>query len=269
MKREGLGAALETARLGKGLSRELLARELNLTIAILEAIEREEWNQLPHGLERPVTRQVAKRLGVEPERFPEAWEAVPGSVDREPADPRRDFVERIVMGLLTLGSVGLLLWLVVPGPRIRTGAQARPRKDLDPIHTAIFMPPPDQPYPVLGEVLPEAPRNEHGVLVSLRALDACGARIETESGTETRVLQVSEPWRLRVKGTFALHLDNAGVVKVEVAGRPVIHGQSVGEAWDARFGPEGQWLKLPAADAKGKRTAPDTDPVVEEEGGGA
>jgi hypothetical protein len=172
------------------------------------------------------------------------------------------------MGLLTLGSVGLLLWLVIPGPRIRTGTQSRPRKDPDPIHTPIFMPPPDQPFPVLGEVLPEAAWNEHGVLVSLRALDACGARIETESGTETRVLQVSEPWRLRIKGAFALHLDNAGVVKVEVAGRPIIHGQSVGEAWDARFGPEGQWLRPPAADTKVKRSAPETDPVVEEEGSG-
>lgn len=266
--REGLGAALEKVRLGKGLSRELLARELNLSIATLEAIEREEWEKLPPGLERPVTRQVAQRLNVDPEQFPESWEAVPGSVEGELPDPHRDLLEQIVMGILTLGSVGLILWLVIPGPRIRTGILSRPRKDPDPIHMPAYLPPPDQAFPVLGEVLPEAPKNDEGILVSLRAFDACGARVESDAGVETRVLQVSEPWRLRVKGAFTLHLDNAGVVKIEVAGRPILHGQSVGEAWEARFGADGQWLRAPATEPKVKQSAPETDPVPDEEGGG-
>jgi transcriptional regulator with XRE-family HTH domain len=265
---EGLGRALEKARLGKELSRELLARELNLSIAMLDAIEREDWSKLPPGQERPVTRQVAERLGVDPDKYPESWEAVPGYVAGEQADPRRDFIEQIVMGCLTLGSVGLLLWLVIPGPRIRTGALARPRRDPDPIHTPVFMPAPDQAFPVLGEVMPEAPWTEEGTLVSLRTMDTCGVRIESEKGIETRVLQVSEPWRLRVKGPFALHLDNAGVVKVEVAGRLILHGQSVGEAWEARFGADGQRVQAPAGDPKVKQSAPDTDPDTEPGGGG-
>ena len=211
---------------------------------------------------------MAFRLGVEPERFPDSWEAVPGPVEGEAPDPRRDLQERFVMGFLTLGSVGLLLWLVIPGPRIRTGSLANPRNAPDPIHTPVFMPPPAQPFPVLGEVLPEAPMNEAGALVLLRTLDACTARIESEAGTETRVLQVSEPWRLRVVGAFALHLDNAGVVKVEVAGRPILHGQSVGETWVGRFGPEGQWLQARPGEPKGKPSAPETDPDPDDEGGG-
>lgn len=268
--REGLGAAVEKARLGKGLSREVLARELNLSIPILEAIEQEQWDRLPSGLERPVTRQVAGRLGVDPEAFAHSWESVPGLVEGEPPDPRRDLLERVVMGLLTLGSAGLLLWLVIPGRRIRTAGLAGPRNAPPPIHTPIFMPPPDQAFPVLGEVLPEAPRNEDGVLVSLRVLDSCEARIEREDGVESRVLQVSEPWRLRVRGAFTVRLNNAGVVKLEVAGRPVFHGQSVGEAWEGRFGPEGQWLRQPAAEPKVRQSAPETDPVPDEErtGGG-
>lgn len=268
--REGLGVALERARLGKGLSREVLARELNLSIAVLEAIEQEQWDRLPPGLERPVTRQVAERLGVDPEAFANSWESVPGAVEAEPPDPRRDLLERLVMGVLTLGSVGLLLWLVIPGRRIRTGAGAGPRHAPPPIHTPIYMPPPDQPYPVLGEVLPEAPRTEDGVLVSLRVLDSCEARIEREDGTEGRVLQVSEPWRLRIRGAFTIRLDNAGVVKLEVAGRPIAHGQSVGEAWQGRFGAEGQWLRQPVPEPKVRPSAPETDPVPDEErsGGG-
>lgn len=266
--REGLGASLERARLGKSLSRELLARELNLPIATLEAIEREEWDRLPPGLERPVTRQVALRLGVDPEQFPESWETVPGPAEGEPPDPRRDLLERCVMGVLTLGSAGLLAWLVVPGPRIRTGTQAGQAHSQDPIHAPAFKLPPAQPYPVLGEVLPEAPTNEAGALVLLRALDACVARIDRDGGSESRVLQVSEPWRLRVSGPFTITLENAGVVKVEVAGKPILHGQSVGEAWTGRFGPDGQWLRAAPSEPKTKPSAPETDPDPDEGGGG-
>lgn len=266
--REGLGTALEKARLDRGLSREVLARELNLSVSALEAIEQEQWERLPAGLERPVTRQVSERLGVDPESHPSSWESVPGPVEGEPPDPRRDLLERVVMGLLTLGSVGMLLWLVVPGRRIRTGSLSGPRNVPPPIHTPVFMPVPEQPYPVLGEVFPEAPRNEEGVLVSLRVLDACTARIEREEGVESRVLQVSEPWRLRVRGAFTLRLDNAGVVKLEVAGRPVLHGQSVGEAWEGRFSAEGVWQRQAAPEPKVRPSAPETDPLPEEERAG-
>jgi len=268
--RTGLGAALASARLAKGLSREVLARELNLSVALLEAIEQEQWDRLPPGQERPVTRQVAERLDVDPEGYAHSWDSVPGAVEGEPPDPRRDLLERAVMGLLTIGSVGLLLWLVVPGRPIRGGALPGPRSAPPPIHTPVVLPTPDQPYPVLGEVLPEAPRNEEGVLVVLRVLDACSARIEREDGSEGRVLQVSEPWRLRVRGAFTLRLDNAGVVKLEVAGRPILHGQSVGEAWEGRFGPEGQWLRQAPSEPKVRPSAPETDPLPEEErpGGG-
>ena len=266
--REGLGASLERARLGKGLSREVLARELNIPIMTLEAIEQEEWEKLPPGLERPVTRQVALRLGVEPERFAESWEAVPGPAEGDPPDPRRDLLERFVMAFLTLGSVGLLLWLVVPGPRIRTGALTGPNRSADLVHAPVFLPPPAQPYPVLGEVLPEAPLNEAGALILLRALDACVARIDSDAGSESRVLQVSEPWRLRVAGAFTLRLENAGVVKVEVAGKPILHGQSVGEAWVGRFGPDGQWQRAAPGEPKTKPSAPETDPDPDEAGGG-
>lgn len=267
---QGLGAVLETARLGKGLSREVLARELNLSVALLEAIEKEDWARLPPGQERPVTRQVAERLGVDPVQHIEAWGSVPGGSEQEPHDPRRELLERAVMGVLTLGSLGLMAWLIIPGPRIRTGTLGRPRNMPPPIHLPVLQVQGGQAFPVLGEVLPEAPITEEGALVAIRALDTCGARIESERGIETRVLQVSEPWRLRVKGTFHLHLDNAGVVKLEVAGRIVHHGQSVGEAWDGRFGPDGLLLRAPSTESKPKQSAPETDPVPEEErsGGG-
>ena len=92
----------------------------------------------------------------------------------------------------------------------------------------------------------------------------CGARIEPEGGTpQVRALQVSEPWRLRVKGPFSLVLDNAGVVNVEVAGRRIAHGQSVGQAWTGRFDAEGRWLRPMAPELPEEPAVPDDD----EEGG--
>jgi hypothetical protein len=96
-------------------------------------------------------------------------------------------------------------------------------------------------------MLPEAPLNEQGILVSLRSLGLCQVRIESpaeEAGRPLeKTLRVSEPWRLRVRGPFTLTLGDAGMVTVEVAGRRIPHGQSVGESWTGRFDGEGRWLK--------------------------
>ena len=78
-------------------------------------------------------------------------------------------------------------------------------------------------------------------------MDVCQVRIEPQPDLggepQVRTLRVSEPWRLRVKGPFTLILNDAGVVNVEVAGRHIVHGQSVGEPWTGRFDGEGRWLR--------------------------
>jgi hypothetical protein len=182
----------------------------------MEAIEADDWAALPPGRPRPLARQLAQRLGVDLDFHTGAFHTVPGVRELEPPDPRREKLERVVMGL--------------------------------PKATPPPPPPPSvAPYPVLGELLPEAPLNEQGILVSLRGMDACEVRLEPlpESGGQrlARTLRVSEPWRLRMKGPFTLFLENAGVVNVEVAGLHIPHGQSVGESWVGRFDVEGRWLK--------------------------
>lgn len=269
MTSQGLGRALEQARLEQGLSREVLARELNLAVQTLEAIEAEQWDRVQEGLKRPLARQLAERLGVDPLAHPRSWESIPGGDEQEPIDPRRERAERVVTSVLAVGSVGLLVWLVVPGARIPTGAPG-PKASLPPaVYAPARLPSQAQPYPVLGEVLPEAPRTAEGVLVSLRALDACEAAIEQEGREVRRTLQVSEPWTLRVKGDFSIRLQNAGVVKVEVAGRLIAHGQAVGEPWTGSFDPEGRVRRLEREAPKVVPAAPETDAPPEEKAGGA
>lgn len=241
---ETVGQLLREARVASGLSREALAHELKLSLRCIESMETDDWDSLPPGRARPLARQIADRLHVDLELHTGAFQVVPGSVELTPPDPRRERLERIVMGLLTLASAALVLWLVVPGPSL--GRRTAPSYLIGFTRAPLPPPPPPAagPYPVLGELLPEAPINEQGILVSLRAMDTCEARIAGEDGTRLQhTLRVSEPWRLRVKGPFTLDLDNAGVVGVEVAGVRIQHGQNVGSPWTGRFDAQGHWLK--------------------------
>jgi len=258
-----VGQLIRQAREARGLTLEALAKELKLPIRHLEAIEGDHWESLPPGRPRPLARQLAIRLEVDLDYHTGAFQIVPGVQELEPPDPRRERLERMVMGVLTVASVLVVLWLVVPGPSL--GRKLPPSYLTGPIRRALPPPPKpsETPYPVLGEFLPEAPLNEQGILVSLRSLDACQVRLEfpSEPGRQplAHSLQVSDPWRLRVKGPFTLALDNAGVVTLEVAGRHIPHGQSVGESWTGRFDDKGRWLEPAPPELPGGTPLPDDD----------
>jgi hypothetical protein len=268
---ETVGQLLQGARVAKGLSREMLALELKLPLRHIEAIEADDWASLPPGRPRPLARQLAQRLEVDLDFHTGAFQTLPGVLVLEPPDPRQERLERVVMGLLTVASVLVALWLVVPGPSLGR----KPVPNSFAALQKIQLPPPSvpsaTPYPVLGELLPEAPLNEQGALVSLRAMDTCEVRIESQPEAEgqpapspmIRTLRVSEPWHLRVKGPFTISLDNAGVVNVEVAGRRILHGQSVGAHWTGRFDREGQWFRPEPAPLPQEPALPDDEPEAQ------
>ena len=194
-----------------------------------------------------------------------AWEQVPGGPTNDMPDPSRERVEQILMGTLTLGSVALFLWLVVPGRDIKgNAAQREPRKGFTPATSWVPRTPPTA-YPVLGEVLPEAPVNAEGIFVSLRAMDACLARITGEGVELSHPIHVSEPWTLRVKGPFVLTLENAGVVTIEVAGHRINHGSAVGEPWSGRFDEAGRWILPVEVPSQLPLFVPQTDPETSAE----
>jgi transcriptional regulator with XRE-family HTH domain len=257
-----LGEALRLARVASGFSQDSLARELRLPVTLLQAIEAEEWHRIPPGRERPLTRLLARRLGLDLARFEEAFEALPGGQGQAPPDPRRERLERILTTIISLASLTLLAWLVVPGKDLRERMPARVQIPSPPVPTTpsrINLPAFTGPYPVLGEVLPEAPVTPEGILVSLRAMDTCEAQITGESADLHHSMRISEPWIVRAKGPFTLSLDNAGVVMVEVAGRRIQHGRSVGEPWSATFGADGMMQLTRETPPEGTPPAPDTD----------
>jgi transcriptional regulator with XRE-family HTH domain len=252
------GALIRQAREAKGLSREALARQLNIPLSFLEGLESGRWDALPAGRERPLARQVAERLGVDPSLHAEAWDDLPGEWTEEEETPGQDKRERVVMAVLAVGTLGLIAWLILPGPRLRKPTQATIPTTALPAAPAPKTALPAQPFPVLGEAIPEAPRTEEGILVVLRTADRCEAHVSGEGLDLRRTLQVSEPWKFRVKGAFALELDNAGVVTVQVAGQIIRHGQSVGEGWKGRFDDQGLWQR-PLPPKEPPPTTPDTE----------
>lgn len=236
---------------------EALGHQLNLSSEFIRALEASDWEALPHGQERPLARQVGERLGVDPSLHSEAWAHLPGEPAEEVQNPVQDKMERVVMIVLAVGTLGMIAWLVLPGPSLRRQAAAAPA--MPSAQAPVARPAaPSQAFPVLGEALPEAPRTEEGVLVVLRALDRCEARVQGEGLDLKRTLQVSDPWTLRVKGDLSIELDNAGVVSLEVAGKVIRHGHSVGERWSGRFNENGVWLR-PSAPEEAPPTSPDTD----------
>ncbi len=256
-----LGKVLREARLAKTLSREFVAEEVNLHPSQLQALEEGRWKAFPPGGVRPLVRQLADRLGVDLAEHVEAFEALPGLPEPPRVDPAQERLERWAVAGLSLLSLLLLVWLLVPGPRL---GQRQATLSWLPEHPGAYVPPPppraQSAYPVLGDMLPEAPRTEAGILVSLRAQDVAEASLEGEGGLLlTRTLRVSEPWKLRVKGAFQLRLSNAGVIRVEVAGEAIDHGAAVGEDWVGRFDAEGRWLK-PKPKALPAGGAPETEP---------
>jgi len=268
----GIGAVLRQTRIAQGLSLFMLAHELNLSVPILEAVEAEAWERLPPGRERPHVRQIAERLGVDLASFPDQWSQLPGALEQEAHDPRRESLERVLVSAITVGSVALLLWLVVPGPSLKRAPRTDAVREIEAAPAPWSPKDPAGPYPVVGEVLPEVPVNEEGVLVSMRAMDTCEAVVQgmaqgphdlqgPDGPAQKRTLRVSEPWRLRMKGPFTISLDNAGVVALEVAGRHIRHGRVVGEAWVGRFGPQGEWILPREAAPQNPPTAPETDPA--------
>ena len=261
----GLGELLRLARVAKGMSQESLARELRLPLHLLNAIETEDWKQVPPGRERPLARLVARKVELDLEAHREAFEGLPGSLGQEPMDPRRESMERLLMGVISVGSIALLAWLVVPGRGLKSRIPATEISRSQGPSVSYVPAVIKGPFPVLGEVLPEAPINEEGILVNLRAMDTCEAQITSSAGPLKHSMRVSEPWSLRVKGAFTLTLDNAGVVEIEVAGRRIQHGGNVGESWSGAFGADGLFVPPPKPKIVTLPTAPETEPEAEAE----
>jgi len=252
---------LQDKRRAAGLGREKIAAELNVSVDSIKAVEAGEWTSENYSEEYALAMQMAKRLGIDFERYIGLESSLDDLFEAKsrPINPRS---EKAIMVAMTIGVVAMLGWLLIPAKDISRTADNGPQAQS--ADYAIWRKPEsDQKYPVLGEVFPEPPITSDGVLISLRATDTCEAHILIEEGQEhVQVLRTSEPWKLRVKGAFSLSLENAGVVAVEIAGAKVQHGAGVGQAWSGSFDALGNWIRTEPNSAQSP-AKPQAQPKVE------
>ena len=241
----GFGAAIRKARLGLGLGVGEFSADLGIQAEDLEAIERGDWSGLASESAYGLAVAVGGRLGLDLGAHSIDRAFFFGGMKDGSAHPKDRMREKTVLFVLAAGAALMLAWLLVPAKdMVQTPRMERAPK---PAGEAIWQrPAADLPYPVLGEVFPEAPISRDGVLITIRATDVCNARIETGAGqARSQSLSMSRPWKLRVVGAFQLHLDNAGVVSVEVAGTKIPLGAGVGQAWSGSFDASGHRLQAP------------------------
>jgi DNA-binding XRE family transcriptional regulator len=252
---------IQDKRRAMGLGREKIAAELNVSVDSIKAVEAGEWTSENYSEEYALAMQMAKRLGIDFERYIGLESSLDDLFEAKtrPINPRS---ERAIMVAMTIGVVAMLGWLLIPAKDIsRAADNGSQMQSAD--HAIWRKPESDQKYPVLGEVFPEPPITSDGVLISLKATDTCETRILAEDGQEhVQVLRMSEPWKLRVKGAFSLSLENAGVVAVEIAGAKIQHGVGVGQPWSGSFDALGNWIRTESASAQGPAKIP-AQPKVE------
>ena len=238
-----LSTAFRETREELGLDLKQMSSELGIPLSTLEAIEALDWSEIPADRAYEMSVVIARRLGLDLDNYYVDRAFFFGDINEQDTRPRDMRREKIAMFSMTTAAVAMLCWLLIPAPDI--SGVATKENTAAVTHGSVWKKPPsDMAYPVLGEVFPESPITNDGALVSLRATDTCEARITTDKGQELeQTLRMSEPWKLRVKGSFTLHLDNAGVVAAEVAGVKIVHGAGVGQQWSGAFDDHGNWVQ--------------------------
>ena len=125
-KVSGLGALLKNERENRGLSYEQLAQITRLRKHFLEAMENEEWQNLPPSVfVKGFIRSYAKALGLEEDKLLELYKSVvpedvaPPTPIIEPKKPKRGIILVLAIFLGAL-AIGLYLWIGRPLPEQTT-----------------------------------------------------------------------------------------------------------------------------------------------------
>jgi cytoskeleton protein RodZ len=198
-KVSGLGALLREEREKKGLSHEQVSEMTRLRRHILEALESEEWHNLPPPVfVKGFIRSYASALGLDKERLLELYVSAVPVVTESPkpiAKPKKRKRGLIFIPILLLGVIAIIvyLWNEPPSPE-QASIQARPEPEPaqtkpepapvqikpEPAPAQIISEPARaQPEPVPAQIKPEP-------VPTRIKLEPAPARIKKESPPETR-----------------------------------------------------------------------------------
>lgn len=230
---DGVGARLKRTREGKRVTLRQIANTTKISVAALDAIERDEVRKLPGGIfARSFVRAYASELGLDPDQtvqeyfaqFPVAPEMIPPQVLQ--LDETDAWQERLPSGLwrsaaLLLPGIALLLWMVL-GSRPPAAPPAEPLAARRIPAASPEVQPPAMRRPVAdvvpaGGALPVP--DERGLTLHVTARGECWVSV-TADGQEviSRLMGRGEEEAVRAASELRVKVGDASAVTLRLNG---------------------------------------------------
>ena len=229
------GGALRTAREARGVTLRQIADTTKISVAALEALERNDVSKLPGGIfSRAFVRSYAAEVGLDPEktvrefleRFdnepaPEPHVHVPVSDVEQSFENRQRVAMLAVKGLLGLVIMaGVVGFFVVKGRRAAESASASSA----PVSAAALVPAAATPAVTAPTAAPQPPPPTPGtgpMRVEVHPTSACWVRLVVDGQTVlSRVMNAGERQTVTVREAVAIDVGDAAAFAYTVDGRP-------------------------------------------------
>lgn len=234
------GGKLRQAREGRGISLRQIAASTKISVAALEALERNDISKLPGGIfSRSFVRSYAAEVGLDPDEtvreFLDRFQGEP-IPDRGPAvqipeeeiafEARKQRAARIfliaVAAMIVVAAV-LVYVLLRNRPGTETPAGAAPAALVGPTDSptsgAAAV---DPPAPAVARAAPAQPAAvTDAVRIELHPTGACWISVDVDGKRVlTRVMEAGERETLTVRESAVITLGDAGAFAYTIDGRP-------------------------------------------------
>ena len=242
------GTKMKRAREARGVSLRQIATATKISVAALEALERNDISRLPGGIfSRAFVRSYAIQVGLDPEdtvrdfltQFPHdsvtAGSPHVPQEDHEAIESDRQSAQtalKLVAVAVPLAIV--ILYLTLSGPRVRRAAApvtSRAESGAAPTSTTA-----DSPAPAAG--MP-APAGEAVVPLSFEILTTAAVTLEvTIDGTrrESRAFAAGERMEFQAQREMTLRMNDARAVQLTINGQPAVALGAAGESRTVQIG---------------------------------
>lgn len=235
------GGKLRLARERRGISLRQISATTKISIAALEALERNDISKLPGGIfSRSFVRSYAAEIGLDPDEtvheFLERFQSSPATAIPTPAsaseaeatfDERQRLAAAVLKALLI--AVPLLVLILFFTMRVRTPATVSTAAPL-PASAATPAPKdrgtpspaaPQLPAPVATTGATRPPGTESGMAIEIATTDDCWVKITTDGKvTVARLMHAGDKERQEVREKAVIHVGNAGAFAFFVNGHP-------------------------------------------------
>jgi cytoskeleton protein RodZ len=250
------GGKLRLARERRGISLRQIAANTKISVAVLEALERNDISKLPGGIfSRAFVRSYAIEVGLDPDQtvqeFLERFHAEPApSSDLPTAIPEEEssFESRqrmarvvFVLVLVSVPLIGLVLYLTLRSPRTPPAAAPAQTSAAPPPLTESPAPantpaaaepaapinPPPVPNPPAAALNPKPnPADAKTIRLELHPTGDCWIRLTVDGQPVlSRLMHAGETDVHDVRDTAVIDVGNAGTFAYSINGRP---GKSLG-----------------------------------------